>query len=118
MWGNYLLHLFLAANGAQSVIANIFRIGPVIFYFAAATVAAHGLVIFGVGRLLHIDAATLAVASQANVGGPASAMALAGTRGYTKLLLPGIAVGLLGYAIGNYMGYMIGEWVVRPLLGA
>jgi uncharacterized membrane protein len=117
MWGNYLLHLFLAANGAQSVIANIFRIGPVIFYFAAATVAVHGVVIFGVGRLFRIDPSTLAVASQANVGGPASAMALAGTRGYTQLLLPGIAVGLLGYAIGNYMGYMIGEWVVRPLLG-
>lgn len=117
MWGNYLLHLFLAANGAQSVVANIFRIGPVIFYFAAATVAVHGLVIFGVGRLLRIDAATLAVASQANVGGPASAIALAGTRGYTKLMLPGIAVGLLGYAIGNYMGYLVGEWIVRPLLG-
>jgi len=115
MWGNYLLHLFLAANGAQSVIANIFRIGPVIFYFAAATVAVHGLVIFGVGRLFRIDAATLAVASQANVGGPASAMALAGTRGYTTLLLPGIAVGLLGYAIGNYAGYIVGTWVIQPL---
>jgi len=116
MWGNYLLHLFLAANGAQSVIANIFRIGPVIFYFAAATVAVHGLVIFGVGRLFRIDAATLAVASQANVGGPASAMALAGTRGYTQLLLPGIAVGLLGYALGNYMGYLIGN-MMHMLLG-
>lgn len=116
MWGNYLLHLFLAANGAQSVIANIFRIGPVIFYFAAATVAVHGLVIFGIGRLLRIDAATLAVASQANVGGPASAMALAGTRGYTHLLLPGIAVGLLGYAVGNYMGYVVGVWLIQPLV--
>lgn len=115
MWGNYLLHLFLAANGAQSVIANIFRIGPVIFYFAAATVAVHGLVIFGVGRLFRIDAATLAVASQANVGGPASAMALASTRGYTTLLLPGIAVGLLGYAIGNYAGYLVGTWLIQPL---
>jgi uncharacterized membrane protein len=117
MWGNYLLHLFLAANGAQSVIANIFRIGPVIFYFAAATVAVHGVVIFGVGRLLRIDAATLAVASQANVGGPASAMALAGTRGYTQLLLPGIAVGLLGYAVGNYMGFVVGYWLIQPLIG-
>jgi len=117
MWGNYLLHLFLAANGAQSVIANIFRIGPAVFYFAAATVAVHGLMIFGVGRLLKIDASTLAVASQANVGGPASAMALAGARGYTQAMLPGIAVGLLGYAIGNYWGYVIAMYVVRPLLG-
>ncbi len=116
MWGNYLLHLFLAANGAQSVIANIFRIGPAVFYFAAATVAVHGIVIFGVGRLFRIDAPTLAVASQANIGGPASAMALAGTRGYTELLLPGIAVGLAGYAVGNYMGFLIGSQI-RVFLG-
>ncbi len=118
MWGNYLLHLFLAANGAQSVIANIFRIGPAVFYFAAATVAVHGVIIFGVGRLFRIDAPTLAVASQANVGGPASAMALAGTRGYTQLLLPGIAVGLLGYAVGNYTGFLVGNLMRQILLGS
>jgi uncharacterized membrane protein len=116
MWGNYLLHLFLAANGAQSVIANIFAIGPAVFYFAAATVAVHGIVIFGIGRLAGIDAPTLAVASQANIGGPASAMALAGARGYSRLLLPGIAVGLLGYAIGNYSGALLGS-VIRSYVG-
>ena len=58
----------------------------------------------------------LAVASQANIGGPASAMALAGARGYTNLLLPGIAVGLLGYAVGNYMGVMIGT-IINSQLG-
>ena len=116
MWGNYLLHLFLAANGAQSVIANIFVIGPAVFYFALATVAVHGIVIFGIGRLAGIDARTLAVASQANIGGPASAMALAGARGYSNLLLPGIAVGLLGYAMGNYMGAVVGT-VLRSYVG-
>ncbi len=116
MWGNYLLHLCLAANGAQSVIANIFEIGPAIFYFAAATVAVHGIVIFGIGRLAGIDAPTLAVASQANIGGPASAMALAGARGYSRLLLPGIAVGLLGYAIGNYSGAVVGN-LIRSYIG-
>ena len=116
MWGNYLLHLFLAANGAQSVIANIFVIGPAVFYFALATVAVHGIIIFGIGRLAGIDAPTLAVASQANIGGPASAMALAGTRGYSHLLMPGIAVGLLGYAIGNYTGAALGT-VIRFYIG-
>ena len=115
MWGNYLLHLF-AANGAQSVIANIFVIGPAVFYFALATVAVHGIIIFGIGRLAGIDARTLAVASQANIGGPASAMALAGARGYSNLLLPGIAVGLLGYAMGNYMGAVVGT-VLRSYVG-
>ena len=116
MWGNYLLHLFLAGNGAQSVIANVFAVGPAIFYFAIGTVAIHGVVIFGVGRMVGIDAPTLAVASQANIGGPASAMALSGARGYTDELLPGIAVRLLGYAIGNYSGFAVGT-LMHSLVG-
>lgn len=117
MLGNYLLLLFLAANGAQSVIANIFRIGPAVLFFAATTLTVHGLVIFGGGRLLGIDLGTLAVASQANVGGPASAVALASARGYADRLLPGIAVGLLGYAVGNYAGYAV-ALAMRAVLGS
>jgi uncharacterized membrane protein len=116
MLGHYLVLLFLASNGAQSVIANIFRIGPGVFYFALTTVAIHGLFIFGVGRLARIDAGTLAVASQANVGGVGSAVALASARGYSEKLLPGVATGLLGYAVGNYIGYAVAQ-VMRGVLG-
>jgi uncharacterized membrane protein len=56
------------------------------------------------------------VASQANVGGPASAIALATARGYTDRLLPGMAVGLLGYAVGNYSGLAIAS-LMRGVLG-
>lgn len=110
--GNYILLVFLASNGAQSVIANIVEIGPETFYFAAVTVGVHGLIVFGVGSLFRIDLATLAVASQANVGGAASAVALASARGYSDRLLPGVAVGLLGYAVGTYSG-----WGIYKLLG-
>lgn len=114
--GNYLVLIFLASNGAMSVLANIVVIGLPIVYFAFITVAVHGLVIFGVGRMLGLDLKTLAVASQANVGGPASAMALATARGYTDRLLPGVAVGLLGYAAGNYLGLAVAS-VVRGIIG-
>lgn len=115
--GNYLVLLFLAGNGAMSVIANIVIIGPPIVYFAFITVAVHGLVIFGIGPLVGLDLKTLAVASQAAVGGPASAMALATARGYTDRLLPGVAAGLLGYAAGNYLGLAVAA-AVRVMLGA
>jgi uncharacterized membrane protein len=108
LWGNYLMLLFLASNGARSVIHDIFLVGPPVFYFAATTVAVHGLILFGLGMLLRFDLGTLAVASQANVGGPASAMAMASARGYGDRVLPGVAVGLLGYAGGTYVGYVVG----------
>ncbi len=114
--GNYLVLLFLASNGAQSVVANIVRVGPSVFYFACVTVACHGLVLFGFGRLFKMDLGTLAIASQANVGGAASAMAMASARGYGDRLLPGVAVGLFGYAVGNYLGFAVAA-LMQNLLG-
>ena len=115
MIGNYLVLLFLASNGAQSVIQNIVKIGPAVFYFACVTVSIHGIVMFGLGRLLKLDLGTLAIASQANVGGAASAMAMASARGYGDRLLPGVAVGLAGYAVGNYLGFAVAT-IMRSIL--
>ena len=36
---------------------------------------------------------------------------MAGARGYTELFLPGVAVGLLGYAIGNYWGLLVANFM-------
>lgn len=115
MLGNYLLLLFLASNGAKSLVANIVSVGPAVFYFATGTIFLHGIFIFGVGWLMKIDGGTLAVASQANVGGSSSALALASARGLPKLILPGIAVGLLGYAVGNYLGLAVAQLVQMVL---
>ena len=117
VFGNFLVLWFLASNGASSVIANIVAVGPPIFYFALLTVGIHGVIIFVGGRLVGLDLRTLAIASQANIGGPASAMALASARGYTDRLLPGVAAGLLGYAVGNYLGFAVAG-LVRGMISA
>ena len=114
--GNSLLYLFLAGNGAQSLVSEMLAYGPSLFLYALITVGIHGLVIFGIGRLLRFDAGTLVVASQANIGGAASAVAIATARGYGDKLLPGIVVALGGYAFGNYLGFGMGT-VARTLLG-
>ena len=115
--GNALIFLFLAGNGAQSLVSEMLAAGPALFLFALITVGVHGLVIFGLGRLLRFDTGTLAVASQANIGGAASAVAIASARGYGDRLLPGIAVALAGYAVGNYLGYGMGMFA-RSFLAA
>ena len=116
VFGNYLVLLFLASNGARSVIATLVAVGPPVFYYALTTVAIHGVIIFGLGRLVRIDVGTLAVASQANIGGAASAMALSSARGYSDALLPGVAVGIFGYAVGNYLGFAVAA-LMRGMLG-
>jgi len=63
-----------------------------------------------------MDAKVLAIASKANIGGASSAMAIAGARGAPDLILPGVAMGLLGTALGNYVGLAIAN-VIRVSLG-
>ncbi len=107
--GNYALHLFFVVIGIFSRVAEILEVGLAVLGFTLLVVAVHGLVVFGVGRLTRIDLGTLTVASQAAVGGPSTALAVAVSRDWPVLVLPGIAVGLLGYAAGNYLGVAVGH---------
>jgi len=103
--GNLALHFFFVIIGIHSRVSEILSIGMEIFYYTLVVIGVHGLVVFGIGRLARMDVGTLAVASQAAVGGPSSALAVAVSREWKGLVLPGIIVGLLGYALGNYLGF-------------
>jgi uncharacterized membrane protein len=48
-----------------------------------------------------------AIASQANVGGGTTAMALAESMGRRELIAPSILIGSLGGAIGTYIGFSV-----------
>ncbi len=103
--GNLALHFFFVIIGIHSRVSEILSIGMEIFYYTLVVVGVHGLVVFGIGRLARMDLGSLAVASQAAIGGPSSALAVAVSREWRGLVLPGIIVGLLGYALGNYLGF-------------
>lgn len=105
--GTLALNLFFVVIGIGSRVAEILAVGVEIFYFTATVVLLHGLFTYGVGRLARLDLETLSVASQAAVGGPSTAMALAVGRNRPQLALPGIMVGLLGYAVGTYAGLAV-----------
>ena len=109
------IQLFLGVIGALcdlSALGSIGTIGSFLFLFTLTVVAVHGLVLYGLGRVLRLDLALLSIASQANVGGPASALALAKSLGQKELMVPSILVGLLGYGVGSYLGFLVAEWVL------
>ena len=60
-----------------------------------------------IGGLLYRDWQMIAIVSQANVGGGASAIALAETFERKELILPAILVGTLGNALGTYLGFFV-----------
>lgn len=109
------VYLFLEVIGALCDVAALQAIGPLawrLFAFAGSILAIHGLWIFGCGALLRWDWSLISVASQANVGGSTSALALARSQQRQDLVLPAILVGTLGNALGTYVGLAL-----VPLLG-
>lgn len=113
--GLLALHFFFAVIGIGSRISEIIRVGPWIFVFTLIVILVHGLLTFAIARRVGLDLGTTAVASQAAVGGPSTALALAAARGWPHLAAPGTLVGLLGYAVGTYTGILVAN-IVRSLM--
>lgn len=106
--GMFAVYLFLAVIGAFCDVvrlAGLGRTGMLLLGFAATLVAVHAAFTFVAARLLRVDAETAAVASQANVGGGTSALAVARSLGRADLVVPGILIGSLGNAIGTFLGF-------------
>ncbi|MEQ8712009.1 MAG: DUF819 family protein, partial [Cyclobacteriaceae bacterium] len=113
--GLYAVYLFLAVIGAFCELAALGKIGSlaiVVMAFTTTIVVIHGLIIYFIGGVLKQDWDLVAVASQANVGGPSSAMALAKSLNRTDLILPSILVGTLGAGVGTYVGFFVAEIVL------
>ena len=66
-----------------------------------------GLLFVIIGGLIYRDWDMISIASQANIGGGASAIALAESFNRKELILPAILVGSLGNALGTYLGFLV-----------
>lgn len=113
--GSFCIYLFLAVIGAFCdfhTLANMGQLGFQVAILATTTVLVHGLVSFVAAYLLRIDPAVAAVASQANVGGPPSALALARSIQRPDLVLPAVLIGSFGYAIGTFLGLAMAGYIL------
>ena len=97
--------------GAGTILSTLVEKGPVLFLFLVLAIGIHALIVFGIGKWFKLEVEMLAVASQAAIGGPSTALALATSKGWTSLMAPGVLMGLFGYAVGNYIGIMVGHWM-------
>ncbi|WP_425153978.1 DUF819 domain-containing protein [Candidatus Palauibacter sp.] len=114
--GLFSVYLFLCVIGAHCDVRALADIGPLglaLLVFTLTIIVVHGLITFGAARLLKLDVDIAAVASQANVGGGTSALALARSLGRGDLVLPAVLIGSLGNAVGTFLGL----WVARSLPG-
>lgn len=103
-----LVYLFVARMGASAELRGVteqaipFLAGGFFWIFF------HGAFCLIGAKLLRVDVHTAAIASAANIGGAASAPIVAAH--HKESLVPAsVLMALIGYAIGNYAGYIAAQ---------
>ena len=108
--GLYGVYVFLIVVGASIDIAALIASGPLglmLMAFVTILMVVHGVVVITGAQLLKIEPEIVAIASNANIGGPTSAVSLAEAFGREDLVLPGLIAGTVGTAIGTYVGFAV-----------
>jgi uncharacterized membrane protein len=105
--GTAMLYVLIATVGMQMNIGAIFA-HPALLGIGFTWIAVHAVLMLIVARLMRAPYFFLAVGSQANIGGPASAPVVAAA--FHPALAPvGVLLAVLGYALGTYGAWLTGQ---------
>ena len=102
-----LSFVFFAAIAAGADVVAMIEVAPMLTVLVFILLSVHVAVTFGLGLALKLSLPELITASNAAILGATTAPALAATRGWKNLVTPGVLVGVLGYALGTFLGTVI-----------
>ncbi len=109
-FGYFLLFLLLTSIGARVDISAIAK-APLFLVAGIVWILIHAAILLAAGRFFKIPLFFLATASQANIGGPASAPIVAAVY-QPQLASVGLLMAILGNVMGTYLG-LVSAWVCR-----
>ncbi len=104
--GSVMLYVLVATIGMQMDLRALLD-RPWLFVMGLIWIAVHGGLLLLVAKLIRAPLFFMAVGSQANIGGAASAPVVASA--FHPALAPvGVLLAVLGYALGTYCAYITG----------
>ncbi|MEN8247918.1 MAG: DUF819 family protein [Bacteroidota bacterium] len=101
---NYLLLVFALAMGSMANFTELFAASTTLFYFCGFVVFGSVILHFLLAFIFRNDRDTVIIASTAAIFGPAFIGPVANVIGNRDIIATGITLGLIGYAMGNYLG--------------
>lgn len=114
--GEYFLLLFCVAIGLMANFRQMWLEGLPLLAFTLIALVLTIVLHWGLARLFNIDRDTVMISSTAAIYGPVFIAQITTAIGNNRLLAPGIALSLLGLAIGNYVGIGV-AYLVAWLFG-
>lgn len=105
--GTFLIYIFFAVIGIPASIKSIVVNSPLLLVFCAIMVIINMFVTFVFAKLFNFTLEEAILVSNANIGGPTTATAMAISKGWTKYIAPVMLVGTLGYVVGTYAGLIL-----------
>ncbi len=105
--GSVFIYILVATIGMKMDLLAIFR-DPELFLVGGVWILFHAALLIVVGKLIKAPVFFLAVGSQANVGGAASAPIVAAAF-HPSLAPVGVLLAVLGYALGTYGAVICGN---------
>lgn len=102
--GIALSFTFFAAIAAGADIRAMISVAPLLILLVAILLSVHLTVLLIVGRQFGLTIPELLTASNAAILGATTAPAMAAAKGWHDQVTPGVLVGVLGYALGTFVG--------------
>jgi uncharacterized membrane protein len=106
--GTFFIFIFFVMIGLPASFAKVILEAPVMILFCAIILFINFLFTFGLGKLLKYELEELVLAAIVTSGGPMSGVAAAISKKWQNLIFPSLMLGIWGYVIGNYIGYLVG----------
>lgn len=107
--GMFLMAIFMVVIGTPASISEIITKAPLLLVFCGIMVFVNMLITFIGAKIFRFTLEESIIASNANIGGPATASAMAIAKGWTSLVGPSILISVFGYILGNYLGIIVGN---------
>jgi len=111
--GTFLIYIFFVLIGVPASFKTVIMKSPLLLLFCALMLLMNFLVTFGLGKVFKFELEELILVAAATSGGPMNAAAIAISKGWRSLVFPSFLVGIWGYVIGNYIGYIIGVFLIN-----